>query len=90
MKKANINININVPDNFECGDCYICPLKETKYIQVGLQEYDTQISCKLGFQKSTCPIEVLPTAEEIIKKRKEVEDWWTNYHLEHPEKLKLR
>ena len=57
MKKAIINIKINVPDDFECGDCEKCPLAIESYYD---NHYiaETRISCPLEFNKSTCPLEV--------------------------------
>lgn len=52
--KANINIQINVPNDFECGQCEKCPLACKSYFENHYVE--ETISCKLGYTSITCPI----------------------------------
>ena len=56
MKKAILNVKINVPDSYSCGDCTNCPLHEEKYIDD--RSITFTYSCKLGYNKTTCPVEV--------------------------------
>lgn len=58
MKKVRLDIKLNVPDDFECGDCKKCPLRKEKYREEVPGTGRTTISCKLGFSEGTCPIEV--------------------------------
>ncbi len=58
MKKARLDIIINVPDDFQCGDCKNCPLRSEGYTYYDLYETRTEISCKLGFNKIICPITI--------------------------------
>ena len=56
MKKVTLNVKINVPNDFECGDCTRCPLvskSSTDYHGCVHEEY----ICKIGFSKITCPLE---------------------------------
>lgn len=56
MKKMILNVKINVPDNFECGDCKNCPLSATStYESYGY--IDEKYICKIGYNKTTCPLE---------------------------------
>ena len=58
MKKAILNIKINVPDDFTIGDCKKCPLNaRSSYEPLPGYCYE-KIECKLGFNKATCPLEV--------------------------------
>lgn len=55
-------LKVNVPDDFEAGDCNRCPFrqeKETNY------NYDIKVSCSLGFCKSVCPLEDIITDKSI-------------------------
>ena len=55
MKKARLDIRINVPDNFKCGDCKICPLREESYTD-NHYSVTTTVLCKIGYNEVTCPI----------------------------------
>lgn len=57
MKKVKLNIKLNAPEEFKCGDCKHCPLKQKSYEQVCMNEFQENISCKIGYQPMTCPIE---------------------------------
>ena len=54
--KANINIQINVPTDFESGQCEKCPLACKSYFENHYVE--ETVSCKLGYTSITCPIDV--------------------------------
>lgn len=56
MKKVTLNIKINVPNDFECGDCKRCPLVSKSSIDYPGGVYD-EYNCKIGFSKITCPLE---------------------------------
>lgn len=56
--KAKLNVLINVPDDFECGDCKNCPIHQENYIN-SYQCRESKISCPLGFNHISCPIEVV-------------------------------
>lgn len=59
MKKAHINIKINIPDDFEPGKCnHHCPFANTIEHETSYQQYETIIKCNLGFSRTTCPIEL--------------------------------
>lgn len=57
MKKLTLSIKINVPDEFEIGDCEKCPivLKEYKECAYGQGRY--KYKCSLGFKPGICPLE---------------------------------
>ena len=56
MKKITLNIKINVPNDFECGDCKRCPLVSKSSIDYPGCVYE-KYNCKIGFNKITCPLE---------------------------------
>ena len=61
MKKAILNIKINVPDKFEPGNCKDCPFHSgggSYYSQFDACVIRDDYKCKLGFNKGTCPIEI--------------------------------
>ena len=58
MKKAILNIKINVPDDFTIGDCKKCPLNVRSSYESFPGCYCENIECKFGFNKTTCPLEV--------------------------------
>ena len=58
MKKVRLDIKLNVPDDFECGDCKKCPLRNEEYEEYYPGTGHTTISCTIGFNEGTCPIEV--------------------------------
>lgn len=55
MKKAHLSIEINVSDDFECGNCSKCPLRSESYFDNHMAT-QTIISCKIGFTDFNCPI----------------------------------
>lgn len=56
MKKVTLNIKINVPNDFECGDCKRCPLVSKSSIEYPGYVHE-EYFCKMGFSKITCPLE---------------------------------
>ena len=60
MKKAILDIKINVPDNFEgCGDCKHCPFRTEEIICIQPGWDQKEITCKIGFTQVTCPIYIM-------------------------------
>lgn len=58
MKKAILNIKINVPDSFKIGECDKCPLNARSSYESFPGCYYENFECKLGFNEATCPLEV--------------------------------
>lgn len=58
MKKARLDIKINVPDSFKIGECDKCPLCVRSSGESFPGCYWEKVDCKLGFNKTTCPLEV--------------------------------
>ena len=60
MKKAILNIKINVPDDFNIGECDKCPLsvKNRREWESLPGCYWVDVYCKLGFDEATCPLKV--------------------------------
>ena len=58
MKRGSISIKINLPDSFTLGKCDGCPFKSVIETETSYQQYERTESCKLGFTKFTCPIEL--------------------------------
>ena len=56
MKKVLLSIKINAPDDFQCGDCKKCPIHQESYFSTHFYE-ETKVSCPLGYNKTTCPLE---------------------------------
>ena len=58
MKKAILNIKINVPDDFNIGNCDKCPLNVKSSCESFPGCYWEKVDCKFGFNEVTCPLEV--------------------------------
>lgn len=56
MKKATLNIKINVPDSFKIGECEKCPLVVKSSSESYPGCYWESFKCKFGFDKTTCPL----------------------------------
>ena len=56
MKKMTLNIKINVPDDFECGNCKKCPLSAKSGVDYP-GYVDEKYICKIGYDKVVCPLE---------------------------------
>ena len=59
MKKAILNIKVNVPDSFKIGECYKCPLNVWRSHETFPGCYQESVECKLGFNTGTCPLEII-------------------------------
>lgn len=58
MKKAILNIKVNVPDNFKPGNCTDCPFCRRGSYESFPGAYYEKVSCELGFNSAVCPIEI--------------------------------
>lgn len=57
MKKAKVNITFNVCDEFEAGNCSVCPYQTLTYFE---NHYISEtVKCLLGYTNVTCPIELI-------------------------------
>lgn len=56
MKQAMLVMQINVPNDFETGDCKKCPLSVTSYYSTGPQYIEENRTCKISCTPMTCPI----------------------------------
>lgn len=57
MKKAKLEITMNVPDDFTPGKCGICPLAKREGREDVSRAYYEIICCKLGYPRELCPVE---------------------------------
>lgn len=63
MSKVRLNVLLNAPNDFECGDCKKCPIHQES--RFSTQQYeDVKISCPLGFNHISCPIELYKIESE--------------------------
>ena len=56
MKQAIVKFNINVPDDFEIGECKKCPFHSTSTIEHYAGHYEEKSYCNLKHNATTCPI----------------------------------
>jgi len=52
--KVRLNVVLNAPEDYSCGDCKKCPIRQETYD--GLLE-EIKISCPLGYNSVSCPLE---------------------------------
>lgn len=57
MKKAIVNLTINVPDDFDTGSCERCPFCIKSSYESFPGCYSESKSCGLKSNPTTCPIE---------------------------------
>lgn len=57
MKKAILNVKLNVPNDFECGNCKRCPLSSLSYYD-DFYTHTEEYVCKIGYNETTCPLEL--------------------------------
>lgn len=55
MKQANLIAILNVPDDFETGECTKCPLCAKSYFE-NHQYMEEMVDCRIGFTPLTCPL----------------------------------
>lgn len=60
MKKAYLNINVNVKDDFDPGDCENCPFASIAEYEDAMRCYHRKVTCSLGYCKKVCPLDVYP------------------------------
>lgn len=57
MKKAKVNMTINVSDDFEVGECAKCPIHSESCFSTHIYS-ETKISCLLNCTPVNCPITI--------------------------------
>ncbi len=62
--KARLNVVLNVPDDYSCGNCKECPIHQKKSYFSGYQHEETEIYCPLGYNSVSCPLEPQLEREE--------------------------
>lgn len=60
MKKAYLNINVNVKDDFEPGDCENYPFASVAEYEDAMRCFHRKAYCALGYGKKICPLDVYP------------------------------
>ena len=65
MKQGLVSFKINLPDNFEPGQCVKCTMASVRETEVYPGKYEKKIGCKLRFDKPICPIDII--RKESIK-----------------------
>jgi len=60
--KVRLNVLLNAQDDFKCGDCKKCPIHQESYFSTHQYE-DIKISCPLGYDSVSCPLEPLAKSE---------------------------
>ena len=66
MKQAIVKFNINVPDDFEIGECKKCPFHSTSTIEYYAGCYEEKSYCNLKHNATTCPIRLSKDIEQLI------------------------
>lgn len=69
--KVRLNVLLNAPDDFACGDCKKCPIHQEAYFSTHQYE-EVKIHCPLGYTSVSCPIE--PQTESEKKNEQGVND----------------
>lgn len=54
--KVRLNIVLNAPEDYSCGDCKKCPIHQESYFSTHQYE-EVKISCPLGYNSVSCPLE---------------------------------
>jgi hypothetical protein len=62
--KVRLNVLLNAPNDFKCGDCMKCPIHQESYFST-YQYEESKVYCPLGFNSISCPIETLAESEEV-------------------------
>ncbi len=62
--KVRLNVLLNAPNDFKCGDCKKCPIHQESYFSTHQYE-KVEIRCPLGYNSVSCPLE--PQAESEDK-----------------------
>lgn len=69
MKQATLIAILNIPDDYETGNCLKCPLCVKSYFE-NQQYIDEKFSCKLEFTSLNCPLTVKHINREEINNDK--------------------
>ena len=59
MKRFQLVLRVNVPDDFLPGQCAKCPLKSVSSREPFPGCYQETIRCKIGYDSFICPLEEL-------------------------------
>ena len=54
--KVRLNVLLNAPEDYSCGDCKKCPIHQESYYSTHQFE-EIKISCPLGYNSVSCPLE---------------------------------
>ena len=57
-KRANVNMEFYVSENFVPGDCEKCVFRKVDEHEISYQVYERTVSCVLGRKPFNCPIYV--------------------------------
>lgn len=60
MKRAYLNISVNVKDDFVPGDCENCPFATRNEYEDRMHTYYGKAFCALGYGEKICPLDVYP------------------------------
>ena len=64
--KVRLNVLLNAPDDYRCGDCKKCPIHQESNFST--QQYEkVEIRCPLGYNSISCPLEPQTESEEDKK-----------------------
>lgn len=61
--KVRLNAVLNAPEDYTCGDCKKCPIRQEYYIDT-YQSTVTKIKCPLGYTSVNCPLEPVTESED--------------------------
>lgn len=70
--KVRLNVILNAPDDYTCGDCKKCPIHQEAHFSTH-QYKETKIGCPLGYNSVSCPIEV---KNEVQEEQDEEQEKW--------------
>ena len=61
--KVKLNVVLNAPDDYSCGDCKKCPIHQEAHLYT-YQYEKVEIKCPLGYNSVSCLLEPLIESEE--------------------------
>lgn len=61
--KVKLNVILNAPNDYSCGDCNKCPIHQETYFST-YQYTEAKVRCPLGFTSMNCPLEPQTEGEE--------------------------
>lgn len=62
--KVKLNVLLNAPNGFQCGDCTKCPIHQEAYFST-YQYEEVKISCPLGYNSVSCPLEPQVESDDV-------------------------